>query len=698
MPSKRSIVQELQKIQKRFGYLPKTELESLSRRIKRLPLHRLHEVASFFPHFRLKPPPAVEFKVCRDMSCHLRGAADLKRTLEDLAREIGGGDIAVEGASCLGQCDGAPALMIGEHVYRGVTTDQTKMLLRLALSTSASLGKHRPHAADRSPLGWKIDPYDGREDYEAVKRFVANPDANGLIETLKVADLRGMGGAGVWAHQKWKDVREARGDEKYVVVNGDESEPGTFKDRELLLRTPHLVIEGLILAGLLTGAERGFIYIRHEYEEAIEAVREAIERAEAIGVCGDNVLGTGRSFPVEVFVSPGGYICGEQSALIEAMEDNRAEPRNKPPMLETNGLYDKPTLVSNVETYAWVPSIVIHGGPWYRDHGINGAKGMRFFSISGDVNRPGVYEVPCGITLRSLIEDYSGGMRDGRALKAFASSGPSAGFLPARLPKARLPEAFAARLAERERAREEQGGPPPSADEYETLDLELDLQTLRDMGLMIGGGMVVYAEGTDMLDQALNASSFFRNESCGKCVPCRVGSQKLVELADGLMKWQYDDHTLRPVEELLTELQRTMELTSICGLGMVAGNPLISIFRHFRKDLEPYLRGAPQLATMSDLAFARATMSDRSTRWDAMAELSGLPGTKADAMERLETMSGLPGRPASLPRPADTQPATSDFEYLAPDEDAPRPAPPPRPRAAEPAADDFEILAEPDDE
>jgi len=393
------------------------------------------------------------------------------------------------------------------------------------------------------------------------------------------------------------------------VVNADESEPGTFKDRELLLRTPHLVIEGLILAGLLTGAERGYLYIRHEYEEPIAAVRAAVKRAEEIGVCGDNILGSGRSFPVEVFISPGGYICGEQSALIEAMEDRRAEPRNKPPMLETNGLYNKPTLVSNVETYAWVPAIQIHGGAWYHDSGQNGANGIRFFSISGDLIRPGVYEVPSGITLRSLIEDYAGGMADGQNLKAFAPSGPSAGFLPAFLPRKRLPEGFAARLAERERTQASSGLPPAPAGEYHVLDLELDLQTMREMGLMLGAGLVVYGERANMLDQALNASTFFRNESCGKCVPCRVGSQKMVEIAGGLLQWQYDEESVRTVEKLLTDLQRTMEMTSICGLGMVAGNPIISIFRHFRQDLAPYLH-APQLRTISDLAELRGTMTD----------------------------------------------------------------------------------------
>src|SRR3984893_5359126 len=237
--------------------------------------------------------------------------------------------------------------------------------------------------------------------------------ADALLDELKDADLRGLGGAGIPAVQKWRDVRDAvrkarqrdEDDRAFIVVNGDESEPGTFKDRELLLRTPHLIVEAVILAGLITEASQGFIYIRHEYHEQIEACRAEIRRAEQLGFCGENAMSIGRSFPVSVFISPGGYICGEQSALIEAMSDRRGEPRNLPPMLETNGLDNQPTLVSNVETFAWAPYILLNGGDTYAKLGRHGWFGQRFFSISGDVNRPGVYEVPMGITLRELIHD-----------------------------------------------------------------------------------------------------------------------------------------------------------------------------------------------------------------------------------------------------------------------------------------------------
>lgn len=246
-----------------------------------------------------------------------------------------------------------------------------------------------------------------------------------------------MGGAGVPVHQKWRDVWHAKGDEKYIVCNADESEPGTFKDRELLTQYAHLVLEGVILAGLVTGATRGTIYIRHEYAEQIEVMQREIIRAQDLGACGQGIFKSTLNFPVEVFASPGGYICDEQSALIEAMEDRRGQPRNKPPQLETNGLYDKPMLVSNVETFAWALAIMINGGQWYAQEVINGCKGRRFFSISGDVAKPGVYEVPCGVLLGTLSELAGGVVGE---LKAFAPSGPSGGFLPRMLPVSALPQ------------------------------------------------------------------------------------------------------------------------------------------------------------------------------------------------------------------------------------------------------------------
>jgi NADH:ubiquinone oxidoreductase subunit F (NADH-binding)/NADH:ubiquinone oxidoreductase subunit E len=417
---------------------------------------------------------------------------------------------------------------------------------------------------------------------------------------IRGAELRGMGGAGIPAAGKWRDVRNAvrmarmrsRDDRAFIVVNGDESEPGTFKDRELLLRTPHLIVEGVILAGLITDATEGFIFIRHEYEEQIEACRAEIRWAEDHGFCGENAFMLGRPFRLSVFVSPGGYICGEQSALIEAMSDHRGEPRNMPPKLETNGLLDLPTLVSNVETFAWAPFFCIRGGAAYAGEGANGHKGRRYFSVSGDVVRPGVYEAPIGMTLRELIEGeaYCQGIAGGRALKAFAPSGPSGGFLPARLSVPEFREGD-------ERAKVWQGlaarrGIDPAAKTLDLLDMELDLDLFRALSptSALGAGLVVYAEGRDMVEQAVNSTEFYRNESCGKCVPCRLGSQKYASLGEHLMagaisaeRWE------KELEPLIAELDRAITLTSICGLGVSVPVPLRTAVRFFREDLRKHL-------------------------------------------------------------------------------------------------------------
>jgi NADH:ubiquinone oxidoreductase subunit F (NADH-binding)/NADH:ubiquinone oxidoreductase subunit E len=561
------IVQELHKIQERCGYLPVEEMEGLAKRTG-TPLHRIHEVASFYPLYRLQPPPAVEVNVCQDMACFLRGSHGVRRRLESMARDKGGDQIKVAGASCLGQCDRPVAVCINDHVYRGMAEAKIQELIETALARDPL-----PHQkTDESPLGWKIDPYNGQPQYDAVKKFLANRDADAVLKVLEIANLRGMGGAGFPTFRKWATVRSAAGETKYVVCNADESEPGTFKDRELLRRTPHLVIEGMVLAGLISGASKGYIYIRHEYEAEKEALEAALKKAHQDGIHGDNVLGSGLAFTLEIFVSPGGYIQGEESALLEAMEDRRGEPRNKPPFPVYSGLFGKPTVINNVETLAWTPGIVLNGGEWYRNMGVRGATGMRFVSISGDVNQPGVYEVSFGQTVKELIFDTAGGIIPGQKLKAIATSGPSGGFLPAVVKAANLPEKFVSEKM------------PPGAKTLDILELPLDLNTLSAMGGMLGAAFVVYGDKRDMVEQALVCTQFFRNESCGKCVPCRMGSQKLSDIIRYILTHRFPREQLGVVQEL----GATMTATSICGLGQVVANPILSVMKHFPEELARY--------------------------------------------------------------------------------------------------------------
>jgi len=574
------IVQELHKIQHKHGYLPAEELHKLSRRLD-APLYRLQEVASFFPHFRLQPGPRVEALVCHDMACHLRGAAALRTQLEQAFRDRG--DVGVKPVSCLGRCDRPVAAMLNNELFVDCSTARLKEAVE-----SMAAGRAVDHDADgkfprHMSEPWRCDLYHrGECDYRAVRRFLEKFDGDLLIKELKEADLRGMGGAGVPAHQKWSDVRKAVGDQKYIVCNADESEPTTFKDREILLRAPYTTLEGMILAGLLTGATRGYVYVRHEYHEQIEVLKNEIERARSLGACGSNVFNSGRTFQLEVFESPGGYICGEQSALIEAMEDKRAQPRNKPPQLETNGLNNMPTLVSNVETFAWAPYIAFHGGAAYAGLGAPGCKGARFFSICGDVKKPGAYEVPNGTTLGTLVE-LAGGMSG--KLKAVAPSGPSGGFVPARVPVADLPRGWDTRLPASFVEKVKASGKP----DYDILDFPLDLQCSRDMGLMLGAGMMVFAEGANIMEHAVNCLEFFRKESCGKCVPCRLGTEKMVEMSHayrdgrggtGPTSWGL----------AVADLAQAMTLTSICGLGAVAANPLSWVLKYFPDDVAAYGR------------------------------------------------------------------------------------------------------------
>jgi NADH:ubiquinone oxidoreductase subunit F (NADH-binding)/NADH:ubiquinone oxidoreductase subunit E len=558
------IIRELQRLHRARGFVPRAELSTVAARLG-VPLYRVHEVVSFFPQFRATPPPEVDVRVCRDMTCRLRGGGELLDACQALAAVRPPEQLAVEGVSCLGRCDRAPAMSVQVHRpgregqtlrYTRCTPTQGRELLERLTAGSVPPSDH--DADHHDGRAWEIDIYGGKPDYAAARQLAARVSAGGaqaaaacrqVIERLRVAGLLGMGGAGGRTHKKWNDVYMAAGDEKYVVCCGDESEPGTFKDREILLRTPHLVLEGILVAGLLLQARRGYVYIRHEYSEQIARMRAAIAEAEAQGVL---------AFPVEVFVSPGGYICGEQTAMIQVLEDKRAEPRNRPPELQTNGLWDKPTLVNNVETFAWVPSLLL----------AREVASLRFFAVSGDVEVPGVYEVPSGITLGALIA-RAGGMRGGRAFKAVAPSGPSGGFLPRWL--------------------EGPDGP------FDVLDWRLEVQGARELGLMLGGGIVVFAEDADLMDQALGALEFFRNESCGKCVPCRIGTQKLVEIAtrirDGAVAVDAVYGADAPLGRTLGELATAMKDTAICGLGTVAANPMRTLLRHFRADVE---RHAPR--------------------------------------------------------------------------------------------------------
>jgi NADH:ubiquinone oxidoreductase subunit F (NADH-binding)/NADH:ubiquinone oxidoreductase subunit E len=532
-----SLIPALNAIQERVGWLPREELVALSRDVRR-PLYEIEGLVSFYPHFRTEPPKRVELRVCHDLSCWLRGADERIAAL----RERYGPDTEVElvEGSCIGRCDIAPACAVNQ-----IPVPMEDAQTAVAQAAEAALtpghggpanGSHPSPAPAASGVTWPNDPYATAQDRYAVLRSVlaGQLDTADIITALKDAGLRGMGGAGFPAGRKWDLVAAQEATPKYVICNADESEPGTFKDREILATQPYLVLEGLLLGMLAVGAEEGWVFIRHEYGPEEQVIRREIEWLRATGLVGGRLN-------VEVFTSPGGYILGEESALIECMEGHRGEPRNKPPFPGTYGLHGQPTLMNSVETFAHIPVIAARGASWWNQQAKGDHSGLKFFAVSGHVARPGVYCVPMGTTARELL-DLAGGVSGGRKLGAIQPGGASSNFI----------------------------GP-------DQLDVELDFGTLQAAGSMLGSGaMVVMAEGTDLLAAAVNVLRFFRDESCGKCVPCRVGSTKAHIMLSDLIA---DGGGHADVNADVRELVGVMRRTSICGLGQVALGPVSSVLR-----------------------------------------------------------------------------------------------------------------------
>ncbi|MGA2812600.1 MAG: NAD(P)H-dependent oxidoreductase subunit E [Candidatus Acidiferrum sp.] len=548
------IFDDLRAIQLRHGFLPKAELEALSQRTQ-VPLYQIHSVASFYPHFHLAMPARAEVRVCADMSCHLHGAAELRADLERRLASARAEEVEIRDVSCLGRCDMAPAVAINDQIFTAVTGERAEQIARAAMRGDSVLEDHPAVAR----IACASDPYaegtGAGEKYGVFRDLTQSKAFDAVLSQLKASELRGMGGAGFQTSLKWDLVRREPGTPKYVVCNADESEPGTIKDRFIMTHLPHLLIEGMAIAGIVTGAKIGVLYIRHEYHLQEEILGEELRRCYQMGLLGKNILQSGLDFDLQIFVSPGGYICGEETALIEAIEGHRAEPRNKPPFPVAEGLFHKPTVLNNVETFVNVPQILARGVEWFKAQGQGGSRGLKFVGVSGHVANPGVFEVPMGTTMREVLFTHAGGIRGGRALKSFAPSGPSSGYLPASM-----------------------------------VDVRLDFKALADAGSMLGSGAIVVCDDTTcMLDMALNAVRFYRNESCGKCVPCRVGSQKMTDL---LVRWTQGalpESQYRADLALLDELSSAMALASICGLGQIVPAPIQSVLKHFRGEVDAHV-------------------------------------------------------------------------------------------------------------
>lgn len=393
--------------------------------------------------------------------------------------------------------------------------------------------------------------YLGMGGYAALEKALFELTGDDIVSEISQSNLRGRGGGGFPAGQKWKQVRAQKESEKYIVCNGDEGDPGAFMDRSIMEGDPHRMLEGMMIAGLACGAENGYIYVRAEYPLAIARLKNAIQQATAYGLLGENILGTSFKFNVHINRGAGAFVCGEGSALTASIEGKRGMPRVKPPRTVEHGLFDKPTVLNNVETFANVPLIVCNGADWYKGIGPEKSPGTKAFALTGNIENTGLIEVPMGTTLREVIFDIGGGIRDGADFKAVQIGGPSGGCLT-----------------------------------KEHLDLPLDFDSLKKAGAMIGsGGLVVMDSNTCMVEVARFFMNFTQNESCGKCVPCREGTKRMLEILERIVGGEGREGDI----ELLLELADTISSTALCGLGKTAPSPVVSTIESFREEYEAHI-------------------------------------------------------------------------------------------------------------
>jgi NADH:ubiquinone oxidoreductase subunit F (NADH-binding)/(2Fe-2S) ferredoxin len=513
--------------------------------------------------------------VCVDPECLAKGAHAIMDSLQDeLVAQGLIDEVQVLETSRIGGCADGPEIMVypdGAH-YIGLSPDDIpylvtehflkgrvvqKLLAPVVARADEELGP--PKAKEvRVVLRncGKIDPeniedYIAEDGYQALGKVLSEMTPDQVIEEVLASGLRGRGGAGFPAGKKWQLSRVAEGSPKYIICNADEGDPGAFMNRRVLEGDPHSVIEGMIVAGYAVGASQGYIYCRAEYPLAVRTLNIAIKQARAFGLLGENILGTDFSFDVEVRMGAGAFVCGEETALMASIEGRRGEPRPRPPFPAVKGLWGKPTNINNVETYANVPQIILRGAAWFASMGTEKSKGTKTFAIAGDVKHTGLIEVPLGITLREVIFDVGGGIKDDKGFKAVQIGGPMGGCLPA-----------------------------------EYLDRGVDYESLTAAGAMMGsGGLVVMDDETCMVDIARFFMEFIQDESCGKCTPCRVGTRRMLEILQRICAGEGRDGDI----ELLETLCQQIRTTSLCGLGAGAPNPIATTLKHFRSEYEAHI-------------------------------------------------------------------------------------------------------------
>ena len=522
------LIEHLHKIQDRYGCLSAPHLVALADEM-RMAMSEVYEVATFYHHFDVVKegdiaPPKVTVRVCDSIACELSGSHTLLEKLPSLL----GTDVRVLHAPCVGRCEMAPVAVVGQNPVPHATTEKVRSLVRTGSVT------HDKSDVTITPGHIDYDAYRAAGGYQLAAACVAGErKAADVIALMENSGLRGLGGAGFPAGRKWKLV-SAEPAPRLMAINIDEGEPGTFKDRYYLEREPHRFLEGAIIAAWAVGIDDVYIYLRDEYHGCRAILEKELASLQAAPPC-----------PIPQFHlrrGAGAYICGEESAMIESIEGKRGEPRLRPPYVAQVGLFDRPTLEHNMETLHWVRTIVEKGPEWFAAHGRHGRTGLRSFSVSGRVKQPGVHLAPAGITLQELVDEYCGGMLDGHTLYGYLPGGASGGILPAHM-----------------------------------ANLPLDFDTLTPYGCFIGSAaIVVFSDKDTAVGTAKNLMKFFADESCGQCTPCRVGTEKALQLMKD-RKWD---------KPLLQELSQAMMDASICGLGQAAPNPVLSVLKYFPREVE----------------------------------------------------------------------------------------------------------------
>lgn len=536
----------LHEAQDHFGYIPEEAAVAIAKAIN-VPLSDVYGVIEFYSLFFKHPIGETIVHVCNDPACAMAGADSIFKLLNQKESFKFSGEIkpkiTIEVAPCLGLCEHAPAMLVkGQPVVSKGLQSWEEIFDPSMERPKTILGGEVHRLTKNCGKGFTtyLEQYINSGGYQGLKKALQlSPEE--IIEQVKASGLVGRGGAAFPTGVKWESAAKTEADIKYLVCNGDEAEPGTFKDRVLMEDDPHLIIEGMLIAAYAIGVKKGYFYIRGEYLTSYKHVMKAISEAREAGYLGENILGSDFSFDLEIRRGAGAYICGEETALFESIEGKRGFPRVKPPFPTTHGLFGKPTVINNVETLANIPIILSLGVEEYRSIGTEKSPGSKLFCLSGDVNKPGLYEVPFGVSLRYVIEDLAGGMRSDYPLQAILI-----------------------------------GGAAGAIADPSQLDVNLTFEDLRNEGLPLGSGVItVFDETRDLRDVLLRLANFFAEESCGKCFPCQIGTQRQYEIMKRVANRKSKSHDVQDLEDIIA----TMTDSSLCGLGQTAGSAIGSAIK-----------------------------------------------------------------------------------------------------------------------